>query len=420
MKDVAVTGVGMISPLGSSVSKSLEGLWENKIGIAPAPWYTEGGTVPFAWWAVVPDFVPSDWMDSKIEAGTDSFAQFALAAAVQAVESSGISDLDPERTAVVMGTSMGGIRSIMKAQYQVDTEGPLDRKTMIQIYPNMAASQIAMRWGLHGQQLTVCTACASSLDAIGTARRLILSGEADVAIVGGVEGALALADGAADGDFVPATYLAQSSYGMSSATRDPARASLPFDEDRSGIATGEGAAVVILESVEHARGRNAKVRARIAGYGSVADGFHPSTPNPTGQWEARAMQKALDDAGVSAEDVDVLVAHATATPKGDLAEISAINSIFGHRERQLKVSSLKGHLGHTGASSGAMGVIASIHAMDTGTFFNTAGTTTLDPNIRFEAVINRPVDVNVSIAQVNAFGFGGQNASVVVRRAEEA
>jgi 3-oxoacyl-[acyl-carrier-protein] synthase II len=418
---VVITGWGAVSPLGIGADRMLAGLGAGEVAIGPAPWADRPGA-PFAWWAVVPGFDPLDWMDERVAAGTDLFAQFALAAAAEAVRDAGLGGLHPERTAVVHGTSIGGGRALLKAQHDYETGGAaaVARKTMIQIWPNMAAAQIAMRWGLHGPQLTVCTACASSLDAIGLARTLIRSGQADVAIVGGTEGGLPLANGQADGDFVPAMFVGQAAYGMTTAERDPAKASLPFDVDRSGIVTGEGSAALILESAAHARARGARVRARVAGLASLADGHHPSSPEPQGVWEARAMTRALEDAGLPASEVGALVAHATATPKGDAAEINAINRVHGRRHGgrsgPLPVTSLKGHMGHTGAASGAMGAIAAAHAMGTGRLPHVAGTARVEPSADFDVIIGEPAPVDVGVAQVNAFGFGGQNTSLVLRR----
>lgn len=421
---VVITGQGAVSPLGIGVAPMLAGLWANTVAIAPAPWSEGRDGDPFAWWAVVPGFDPHDWMDERVVAGTDLFAQFALAAAVQAVDDAGLShQLDPVRTAVVHGTSMGGSRALLKAQHQYETGGAaaVERKTMIQIWPNMAAAQIAMRFRLHGPQLTVCTACASALDAIGVARSLIRDGLVDVAIVGGTEGGLPTASGEADGDFVPAMYVGQAAYGMTTGERDPARASLPFDVHRSGIVTGEGSAALVLESPAHARARGARVLAEVAGFATLADSYHPSSPEPAGTWEARAMELALADAGTAPEQVSALIAHATATPKGDAAEIAAINTVYRPRHARqrsaaLPVASLKGHLGHTGAASGAMSIMAAAHAMRSGSFPNTAGTRDVDPAAEFDVVTGQPVALDVGVVQVNAFGFGGQDSSVVVRR----
>ena len=420
MDGVVVTGTGAVSPLGTGVPGLIAGLLSNEVAVRPAPW-ADPGAVSTAWWTAVRDFRPLEWMDERVEAGTDLFAQFALASAEQAVREAGLEDFDPRRTAVVHGTSMGGMRALLKGQHQLERSGPdaVHRKTVIKIWPNMAAAQIAMRYGLHGPQLTICTACASSIDAIGTAARLIAEGRVDVAIAGGTEGGFPLASGEPDGDFVPVNFHCQARFSMESAAQDRLRASLPFDRARSGIVTGEGSAVVVLERAAHARSRGAAALAEVAGYASLADGYHPSSPDPTGQWEAAAMADAISDAGLAAPQIGALIAHGTATPKGDTAEIRAINAVHGGRAEPLPVTSLKGHLGHTGASSGAMGVIAGITALAGGRFPNTAGTRDVDPEAHFRVVTGRPIDVDIPSLQVNAFGFGGQNSSLVLRRSTD-
>jgi 3-oxoacyl-[acyl-carrier-protein] synthase II len=304
----------------------------------------------------------------------------------------------------------------MKAQYALDTDGPdaVPRKTQIQIWPNMAAAQIAMRYGLHGPSLTVTTACASSLDAIGTAARIIERGEADVAITGGTEGGISLAGGGRDGDFVPVLFYTGNVYGMEAPSPNPNQAMLPFDVKRSGIVVGEGAGMVVLERAEHARARGANILGYLRGYGSLADGFHPSSPEPTGIWEARAMELALGDADMAPGDVDALIAHATGTPKGDTAEINAINKV--HAGRGLPVASIKGHIGHSGASSGAMAMISGLYGMAEDRFTYIANTDEPDPEADFEIVHGGPKQMKYNALQVNSFGFGGQNASVVLTK----
>lgn len=415
MLDVAITGLGIVSALGMSAAEFHRGLLADASGIRPAPWPADGEP---AWLATATGFVPSDWMDERVEAGTDLFAQFALAASEQAVGEASLGGLDPLRTAIVHGTSIGGARALMKAQHRLDAAGPgaIPRKTEIHIYPNMAASQIAMRHGLHGPSLTVTTACAASLDAIGIAARMLEAGQADVAIAGGTDGGITLAGGGADGGFVPATFHTAFLYGMAARSDDPRRAMLPFDVKRKGIVLGEGSAMVVLERGEHARRRGARVLGYLRGYGALADGYHPSAPDPSGRWEARAMELALVDAGVAPSEVDALLAHATGTPKGDTAEIRAINQVHGERTRPLPVASIKGHIGHSGAASGAMALIAGVLGMHTGQFTHTSNTDEPDPDARFDVVIGGPRAMDYATLQVNAFGFGGQNASVVVTR----
>ncbi|MBT3370645.1 MAG: beta-ketoacyl-[acyl-carrier-protein] synthase family protein [Rhodospirillaceae bacterium] len=415
MVEIAITGTGIVSSLGTDSALFHKRMLAGETSIKASPWAAEVEGRD-AWQAVVEDFNPSDWMDRRIEEGTDLFAQFTLAAAEQAVRQAGLGELDPLRTAVVNGTSIGGVRAVMKAQYALDTDGPdaVPRKTQIQIWPNMAAAQIAMRYGLHGPSLTVTTACASSLDAIGTAARIIERGEADVAITGGTEGGISLAGGGRDGDFVPVLFYTGNVYGMEAPSPNPNQAMLPFDVKRSGIVVGEGAGMVVLERAEHARARGANILGYLRGYGSLADGFHPSSPEPTGIWEARAMELALGDADMAPGDVDALIAHATGTPKGDTAEINAINKV--HAGRGLPVASIKGHIGHSGASSGAMAMISGLYGMAEDRFTYIANTDEPDPEADFEIVHGGPKQMKYNALQVNSFGFGGQNASVVLTK----
>ncbi|MBT3533628.1 MAG: beta-ketoacyl-[acyl-carrier-protein] synthase family protein [Rhodospirillaceae bacterium] len=415
MVEIAITGTGIVSALGTDSTDFHRRLLAGETSIKASPWAAEVEGRD-AWQAVIEGFDPADWMDRRIEEGTDLFAQFTLAAAEQAVRQADLGELDPLRTAVVNGTSIGGVRAVMKAQHALDKDGPgaVPRKTQIQIWPNMAAAQVAMRYGLHGPSLTVTTACASSLDAIGTAARIIERGDADVAIAGGTEGGISLAGGGRDGDFVPVLFHTANVYGMEAPATDPNRAMLPFDVKRSGIVVGEGAAMVVLERAEHARARGADILGYLRGYGSLADGFHPSSPEPTGIWEARAMELALADADMAPGEINALIAHATGTPKGDTAEILAINKVHGGRD--LPVSGIKGHIGHSGASSGAMAMITGLLGMDDGHFSYIANTDEPDPEADFEIVHGRPKDLSYQSLQVNAFGFGGQNASVVVTR----
>ncbi len=425
MEPIAITGTGVVSSLGSDVQRFHQNVMAGRTGIRVAPWYDPDRDPRKIFWGLVTDFNPDHWMSPKVAEGSDMFAQFALAAARQAMMQAGLDgDNDPfdaERTGVVHGTSGGGVRAFQKAQYMLDTQGPqaVPRKTQLQVWANMAAAQVALHYKLHGPSLTVTTACASSLDAIGTALSLIRSGEADVIVAGGTEGGLALADGTPDGDFVPAMYYAGGAYGMEGPIEDPDRAMLPFDVNRSGIVVGEGSAMIVLERESHARARGARILGYVRGYGSLADSYHPSSPDPSGAWEARAMQKAISSAGIGANDVGGLFAHATATPKGDTAEINAINLVHGRnagRAAPLPVCGLKGHTGHSGASSGAMALIEGLYGMADGRLAHTANTSDPDPAAEFEIVTGSPKSLDFDVVQVNSFGFGGQNASMIVTR----
>jgi 3-oxoacyl-[acyl-carrier-protein] synthase II len=414
---IAITGMGCISPLGTTADEFSTALLAGEVGIRRAPWLADDDPSGQLYGTVHDRFDPRQWMDDKVIAGTDGFAQMALGACAEALQQAGLEDgLDPLRTGVVGGSQMGGSHSLALAQSLYETQGvdAVDPKVVIKMYPNMAASQICMRYGLHGPSLTVATTCATSLDAIGLATRLIASGMVDVCITGGFDGMYPRGS-----SYVPATAMIGVRYGMDTTATDPRRAMLPFDADRAGIVGAEGAACFVLESEEHARARGAQVLAWLRGYGTLADAYHPSSPDPTGQWERRAMELAQADAGVAPGDVDALIAHATGTPKGDAAEIKAVNGLFedGRRPSPLVVTGIKGNTGHTGSATGAMAVVAGVRAMNDGRLAHVAGTTNLDPEIKFDVVLHEPRTLDIEVLQVNAFGFGGQNASVVLSRA---
>jgi 3-oxoacyl-[acyl-carrier-protein] synthase II len=418
---IAVTGMGVVSPVGLSVDDFDAALLAGRLGIRPAPWATP--EVPALFGRVDDAFVATDWMDERVVRGTDGFARFALAAVVQAVADAGLEcdgALDPFRTGVVHGTSMGGLFSLGKAQWMFDHRGAeaVDPKTQIKIWCNMAAAQICMHFALHGPSTTITTACASSLDALGTAAMYLQADLADVMLVGATEGGYTC-DSPEEEGFVLATSAAEIAYGMSSGSADPTRAMLPFAADRAGIVSGEGSAFFVLETAEHAAARGARVHAWLTGYASLADAHHPSSPEPNGRWEARVMELAHKSAAVDPTEVDVVVAHATGTPKGDEAEIRALNHVFVDTGNDdVVVTGLKGHTGHTGASSGGMNLIAGVRAMHGGRVTNVAGTAVLDPEIRFDVALHEPRSVDLRVLQVNSFGFGGQNASIVVQRPE--
>ena len=409
MEDIAITGRGVISSLGHNVEDFCANLSDAHVAVGPTPWNNEA-TLENVWMSMVENFKAEDWMDDRVIDGTDTFAQYAIAAAVQAVEASGIGEFDADRTAVVMGTSCGGTETITQSQEGLDKDGPsgVDRKLQIKAWPNMAAGQIALRWKLHGPLLTITTACASSIDAIGTAARLIERGDCDVAIAGGCESGR-----------TRLTKIAGGLLGMMAPQPDRYKACRPFNTERFGVMGGEGAGVVILERADLAKARGAKIHGYLKGYASLSDGYHPSSSHPDGSWEARTMEKAIEDAHLpgGSKDVDAIIAHGTGTPLGDIAEIKAINQLFEGRGKSLKVSSIKGHVGHTAGAAGVMGLMAALHSMEEGALVPTAGTTDVDPAAEFDVVIQKPSKGALNTMQVNGFGFGGQNASLVVTRA---
>ncbi|BCB82801.1 beta-ketoacyl-[acyl-carrier-protein] synthase family protein [Phytohabitans suffuscus] len=411
--DVAITGIGVVSALGHAPRDLFDRLVAGESAVREAPW-TRDDPERFEYWAPVVDFVPPSWMDERKLSGIDPFAQHAGAAVTSALADSGLAALDDRRTAIVVGTSKNGTQTMERVQYDVDRLGRAgaDPKMMIKVWPNMAAAQIAMRWKLHGPCLTITTACASSLDAIGLGARLVASGQADVALVGGTEGGLAYG---VDGEFVPASGYARYGYGMGSArVTDPGRACQPFDVNRAGMVMGEGSGMFVLESAAHARARGARVHAWIQGWGTASEAYHPSTPDPSGEWERLAMSLAIDEARIAPDDVDVLVAHATGTPKGDIAEIRAVNDLFGAHAPDVSVTSPKGILGHPAGGAGAINLAILLEGLRRGQVAPTGATTDPEPEIRFDLVLGEPRKRSMEWMQVNAFGFGGQNASLVL------
>lgn len=406
---VVITGMAILCCLGGDVPTVYDKLAVATVGLTRPQWASTSASSRH--FGAVADFDPVACLGERIASGSDRFAQFALVTAQQALDDAGLAQLDPFRTGIVMGTSGGGLRALMRAQHLFETGGPsaVPPKTMIQVWPNMAAAQIAMQYQLHGPSLTVTTACASSIDSIGIATRLIEAGAIDVAIAGGTEGPGGL-------DFVPATDVARTRFGMSSNDEDEAGLCRPFDRDRSAIATGEGSAIVVLESAEHARRRGARVHGTIRGYASLADSYHPSSPEPSGRWEALAMRKALDDAHVEdTAEIGAIYAHGTGTRIGDAAEISAIEQTYGRRS-ELLVTSLKGALGHTGGAAAGMNLVMALTGMARGEILPCTGTVNVDPAISFTVPLRKaqPMATPARKIQINGFGFGGQNGSLVV------
>ena len=403
MRNVAITGMGVVSSLGLELDEFTSKLDRAFVQVEASPAMIEGSGA--LWASMVQDFSATDWMSERVAAGTDPFAQYAIAAAVKAVESAGDLEMDPLRTAVLVGTSMAGVETLVDSQQGLDTVGVegVSRKLQIQAWPNMAAGQIALHYALHGPLLTVCTACASALDAIGMAARMVESGAVEVAIAGGC-------------DRARSKVLAASAqlYGMVQSESDPLKVCRPFDQDRGGIMSGEGAGMVILENADRAKARGASIHGYLRGYANVSDGFHPSSPDPSGQWERRAMELAQEEASIAPEAVDAVLAHGTGTPVGDTAEIRAINDLFGRAD--LPVTSIKGHLGHTAGAAGVMNLLTALHSLEDGVVVPTAGTKNLDPEVEFEVVLDRARPASLETVQVNAFGFGGQDSSLVVTR----
>lgn len=397
MKSVAITGMGVISSIGRGTGVFWNALIAGKRGFTPVAFGSASDAPRF--WAPVPNVhLEESGVPAAMLRNADRFTQYAIIATAEAIAMSGL-EAPTLRTAVIMGTTMGGLPLLTETQMQFAVHPQqVTPKLMALVIPNMAAARISLNWGLRGRQLTISTACASSLDAIGLAAQMIERGEVDCAIAGGTETLLA-----------PVVYQSLDRAGALSRSSDPALASRPFDVERDGFVMGDGAAVLLLESLERAEARSARVLARVRGYASMTDAHHLTAPEPSGRYEAEVMQAALQDAGCG---VDVVYAHATGTVVGDLAELRAINATFPAADPV--VTTPRGHLGHAMAATGAMSVIAGVHGMSEGTVPPTLGTHRVEPEARFDVVLHRPRLLRHRAFSVNAFGFGGQNASLVI------
>jgi 3-oxoacyl-[acyl-carrier-protein] synthase II len=402
MEHVAVTGLGIVSPIGSTVASFWRHLLDGRRAIGPIP--DDAGLSGNRLWAAVgADFLEHSPLARAALRNTDRFTQYAMVATSEALAQARL-EAPPESTAVVVGNTMGGLPFVAQSQSRFD-DSPrnVTPKLMALVIPNMASARIALHWELHGPQLAISTACASSLDAIGLAAGMIERGEVDAAIAGGSETLLS-----------PMVYESLVRAGALSRTDDAALASRPFDVERDGFVMGDGAGILVLERAERARERGAFVLARIRGYGSVADAYHITSPDPSARYEVRAMRDALERSGDAGAACGVVYAHATGTVVGDAAEALAIDAVYA--ERAAIVTSIKGHLGHSMASAGAMCAIAGVAGMHDGAIPATLGTRAVDPETRFDLVLSAPRACAYSAFQVNAFGFGGQNASLVISR----
>ena len=410
MEHVAITGLGVISSIGHSVAEFNDSMDEGRVVANPAPWKDGHENI---WLSLVEGFDPAQWMEDRVVRNSAPFAHYAIAAAVQAVDDSGLEAFDPLRTAVVIGSALGGVDWYAEDQERLDADGPdaISPKFMANSLLNMPAAHIALRYGLHGPQLSVATACASSHDAMGIAARMIESGEVDTAIVGGTDRAIS-----------PLVFFGARNNKMFTPQPDPYKTCRPFNAERFGVMLGEGAGMFVLERAEHARARGATIYGRLRGYATLADAYHPSSPEPEGRWEQRVMELAIESADLAggAEAVDAVVAHGTGTPVGDIAELAALNRIYGARRTPMRVTSGKGHYGHPHGPAGALGLLMGLHSMNRDGLMPTAGThdeNELMPEIdRLHVPINEPAPGAIDVLQVNAFGFGGQNSSLIVTR----
>ncbi len=409
---VVVTGLGMVSPLGNDVESTWRALLAGESGVAEITLF-DHTDYPVHFAGELKEFDPTVWIDRKAARRMDRFAQLILAAARQAEADSGVQvGAEPERVGASIATGIGGLRSFQDCYDVLKERGP-DRVNPFSIpciIPNMGAGWVSIELGTKGPLMSECTACAASNMAIGDALDEIRLGRADVMFAGGTEAPITKV-GIAGFDAMRA---------LSRRNDDPQRASRPFDRDRDGLVMGEAGAVLVLEELEHARARGAKVYAELLGYGMSADAAHMTEPDPTGQSPARAMRAALADAGVEPTDVGYVNAHATSTPLGDAAETKVIKVALGEEHaRRTPISSTKGATGHTFGAAGAIEAVFSVLALRDRTVPPTINYEDPDPDCDLDYVPNEARAVpDLRVAVSNSFGFGGHNATIVVRRWE--
>lgn len=411
-KRVVVTGVGVISPVGTGKEKFWQSLIEGKSGIGLINRF-DASELPTRIAGEVKDFDPHDFIDKKEARRMDRFTQLAMAAADMAMEDAGLQadKIAPFRAGVILGSGVGGIETIEEQAIVMQTKGPgrITPFFVPMMIANIAGANIAIKFGLRGPNITAVTACASSTNSVGDAFRIIQRGEADVMVTGGSE--------------APVIKLAMAGFcsmkAMSTRNEEPQKASRPFDSGRDGFVMGEGAGILILESLEHAQARGAKIYAEIGGYGMTCDAYHIVAPDPEGMGAAMAMDFCLKDAGMKPQEIDYVNAHGTSTPPGDIAETKAVKKIFGEHAPKMAVSSTKSMTGHLlGAAGGVEAIICAL-SIERGIIPPTINMEEPDPECDLDYVPNKAVKREVDAAISNSFGFGGHNATILLRRFSE-
>jgi 3-oxoacyl-[acyl-carrier-protein] synthase II len=408
---VVITGLGAITPVGLSAPQFWAGLVEGRSGIGRVTHFDCTGLTSYIA-GEVRDFDPGNYMDRKEAKRTDPFTQYAIAAAKEALDQSGLdmSEDNGNRIGCIIGSGIGGTTT-WEAQHRILIEKGPERVSPFfvpMMIADMASGQVSMIFGARGANFATVSACASGAHALGEAMRLIAYGDLDAAIAGGSE--------------APVTQLAMAGFcslkALSTRNDEPERASRPFDRDRDGFVIGEGAGIVILESESHARRRGAEILAELAGYGSTADAHHITAPSPGGEGSARAMANALHSAGASPEEVDYINAHGTSTPLNDKYETMAVHSVFGEHARKLAISSTKSMTGHLLGAAGAVELVATVFAIRNDLIPPTINLETPDPDCDLDYVPNRARRAPVRFALSNSFGFGGHNVTLAARKYE--
>lgn len=402
---VVVTGMGAITPIGNSVDSFWQGIRQGKIGFAPITHF-DPTEYKCKLAAEVRDFNAEDYMDRKSARRMELFCQYAIAAAKEALEDAGLrmEEEDPYRVGCSIGSGVGSLQALEREHGRLMEKGPSRVGPMLVplMISNMAAGNVSIAFGLKGKSIDVVTACASGTNSIGEAFRTIQYGDADVMVAGGTEGAVCPVGIAG---FTALTAL--------STCQDPERCSIPFDRDRSGFVMGEGAGIVILEELEHARRRGAEIYAEVLGYGCSSDAYHITSPAEDGSGAARAMRNALADGGVEPGELTYINAHGTSTHHNDLFETRAIKLAFGEHAARLRINSTKSMIGHLLGAAGAVEFITCVKEIQEGYIHRTVGLKESEEELDLD-YCREEYGEEVPYALSNSLGFGGHNASILI------
>mgnify|MGYP002798543577 FL=1 len=408
---VVITGLGAITPIGNNVQEFWEGLKNSKCGIDEITLFdTTNYKVKLA--AEVKKYNPEDYFDRKQAKRLERFTQFSVIASREAIKDSGITkeNTDMERVGVIVGSGIGGLRTIELENEKLQTKGP-DRVSPMYIpmaISNMAAGNIAIEIGAKGESEAIVTACASATHAIGQSYRMIKHGYEDVIVAGGSESAI-----------TPSGIAGFTNMKALSVSADKNRASIPFDKERNGFVMGEGAGILVLEELEHAKKRGAKIYAEVIGYGATSDSYHITSPAPNGEGGAKAMIKAIQDANIKQEQIDYINVHGTSTPLNDSCETAAIKTALGEAAKTVKISSTKGNTGHLLGAAGGIEAIACVKAMEDSFIPPTINYKVPDEECDLNIVPNEGIKQKVNITMSNSLGFGGHNSTIILKKYEE-
>lgn len=411
MKRVVVTGMGVITPIGLNTEEFWESLKVGKTGFGEITQFdTTEFKVKVA--ASVKGFEGKNYMDVKSARRMELFCQYAVAAAKEAMQQSGIDmeNEDPYRVGCAIGSGVGSLQAMEREHKKLLEKGPgrINPLLVPLMITNMAAGNVSIQFGLKGKSINVVTACATGTHSIGEAFRTIQAGDADVMVAGGTESSITPIG---IGGFTALTAL--------SSSNDPARCSIPFDKDRSGFVMGEGAGVVVLEELEHAKKRGANILAEVVGYGATSDAFHITSPAEDGMGAAVAMKNAVKDAGISIEDVEYINAHGTSTHHNDLFETRAIKLAFEDHAYEMKINSTKSMIGHLLGAAGAVEVIACILQLNHNYIHQTVGLQESEEELDLDYMKGKGMEKEFNYALTNSLGFGGHNASLLLKKFKE-